>query len=407
MNVLISAFACAPGQGSESGVGWNWALQAARFHDVWVLTAEGQRPEIEAQLTSHPVPHLQFIYFDVPKWAYWFKREGPSHKPYYYIWQLFALRAANAAHKKVHFDLIHHLTYNTIDVPGFLWLLGTKFVWGPVGGGQIPPRALHRYFRRHWVIEEARAVRKHLLHLAPVVRLAIARADLILAANRDTETLLRSLGATRVTRLLEAGCPHPPVAGTYRRRDHDAITILWAGVLFYRKAPLLALEAFAALIHQGVEARLVIAGDGPLKERLAADVARLALQPWVSLPGRVSREEMNRLYCEADIFLFTSLSDTSGNVVLEAMSARLPIVALDHQGVAEMVSEETGILVPVHSVEQVRRDLAMAIERLARDATLRRRMGERAHDRVARLYTWDQKGDMLKGIYAQFASHAP
>src|SRR6185437_13826474 len=70
MRVLLSAFACEPHKGSEPEVGWQWAMQMARFHDVTVLTQSKNRAGIESALKSlggkRPEPH--FIYFDLPKW---------------------------------------------------------------------------------------------------------------------------------------------------------------------------------------------------------------------------------------------------------------------------------------------------------------------------------------------------
>lgn len=59
MKLLLSAYACEPGLGSEPGVGWNSALEAARFHDVWVLTRAANRKAIE-QVPSPP--RVRFIY---------------------------------------------------------------------------------------------------------------------------------------------------------------------------------------------------------------------------------------------------------------------------------------------------------------------------------------------------------
>lgn len=400
MKVLISAFACQPGRGSESGVGWNWAVQAARYCEVWVITEVKNQEAIESELRICPQPNLHFIYCNVPKWGYWFKRTGPSHKPYYYIWQLFALLKARAAHRDIKFDLIHHLTYNTIDVPGFLWLFRTRFLWGPVGGGQIPPRLMRRYYRHHWIVEEIRALRKRLLRFDPIVRLAIRHADYILAANLDTEMLLKRCGATHISRFPEAGCRLPLHPAHRERLDSDVVTILWSGHFVYRKAPLIALEAFGALIQQGVNARLILTGDGPLRNQVCSYVIHHSLQSHVSVLGWVPHSEMNQLYAEADIFMFTSLSDTSGNVVLEAMSYELPVVALDHQGAGEMASGGAGILIPITSPDQVVHDLTLALARLALNAALRREIGTAARDRVERVYSWDRKGDLLATLYS-------
>src|SRR5215510_12679494 len=66
LKVLISAYACEPGKGSEPEVGWQLALHMARLHDVTVLTRANNRQSIETGLASHDGPHPKFIYYDLP-----------------------------------------------------------------------------------------------------------------------------------------------------------------------------------------------------------------------------------------------------------------------------------------------------------------------------------------------------
>jgi hypothetical protein len=67
MKILLSAYACEAGRGSEPGVGWNTALEIAKYHEVWVLTRpDDGRPAIEAELAQNPNPNLHFVYFTLP-----------------------------------------------------------------------------------------------------------------------------------------------------------------------------------------------------------------------------------------------------------------------------------------------------------------------------------------------------
>src|SRR5580765_1658556 len=89
LKVLISAYACEPGKGSEPEVGWQWALQMARFHDVTVLTRANNRPAIEPELQrlkgKQPLPN--FVYHDHGAALLGFKRLFKAHKLYYLLWQ--------------------------------------------------------------------------------------------------------------------------------------------------------------------------------------------------------------------------------------------------------------------------------------------------------------------------------
>ena len=67
MKILISAYSCEPGRGSERGVGWNVAREVARSHEVWVLTRpEDSKEENAAELAANPVTNLHYVYFTLP-----------------------------------------------------------------------------------------------------------------------------------------------------------------------------------------------------------------------------------------------------------------------------------------------------------------------------------------------------
>ena len=76
LKILLSAYACEPGRGSEQGVGWNWARQMAKEHEVWVVTRANNRMPIETALAWDPLPNAHFVYYDLPRWARRWKR-GP------------------------------------------------------------------------------------------------------------------------------------------------------------------------------------------------------------------------------------------------------------------------------------------------------------------------------------------
>ena len=105
MNVLLSAYACEPGRDSEPGVGWNCVRQAARFHDVWVLTQEEGRQGINAALAGEALPRIRFVYLDLPPWARFWKKRRRGAQLHYYLWQLAAYFVGRRLHREVGFDL--------------------------------------------------------------------------------------------------------------------------------------------------------------------------------------------------------------------------------------------------------------------------------------------------------------
>jgi glycosyltransferase involved in cell wall biosynthesis len=298
----------------------------------------------------------------------------------------------------VDFHVVHHLTFNTMEVPGFLWLLPPAFVWGPVGGGQEPEPALRHYFGYSWSREQLRVLRKRLARFNPILRFAVRRARAILVANADTAARLAPLGTVAISRELETAVDLPPPDAIGEKPDR--FTILWVGGLIWRKGPALALDALARLKRRGVVFQAHFLGDGPLRKALEQKICALQLEQDVVVHGQVSYSDIHRYYSVSHVLLFSSLHDTSGNVVLEAMAHALPVVTLDHHGASDIVSSESGIKIPVLDRAQVIDGLGSALERLAFDSDLRHTMGQAARLRVARLYNWDHKGELLKRLYA-------
>jgi glycosyltransferase involved in cell wall biosynthesis len=150
------------------------------------------------------------------------------------------------------------------------------------------------------------------------------------------------------------------------------------GRLHPKKGFELLLEALARL--RGVD--LAIAGDGPLRPRLERLARRLGVAERVAFLGW--RDDVPELLAGADLLVCPSLEEPLGNVVIEAWSAGLPVVATRSAGPAALIRDgETGILVPLPGEGGGPEALAAAIERVAADAALRERLaacGRRAYE---------------------------
>ena len=89
MKILLSAFACVPNVGSEGGVGWRWAIELAKLHEVIVVTDATRREAIEAELAVRPIANLQFVFFR-PGWLARVPLNSTTAQLLYTAWQ-FAL----------------------------------------------------------------------------------------------------------------------------------------------------------------------------------------------------------------------------------------------------------------------------------------------------------------------------
>jgi glycosyltransferase involved in cell wall biosynthesis len=109
---------------------------------------------------------------------------------------------------------------------------------------------------------------------------------------------------------------------------------------------------------------------------------------------------MSNFYARAGVFLFTSLQDTNGTVLLEAMAHGLPVVSLDHHGAAAILSPEWGVKVPISTPAKTIDDMATALAEMADDPERRRRLGLAARRRVEQRYTWEHKAAAINRAYA-------
>ncbi|HKI35224.1 MAG TPA: glycosyltransferase [Gemmataceae bacterium] len=173
----------------------------------------------------------------------------------------------------------------------------------------------------------------------------------------------------------------------------DDPLILYVGRLAPEKNLPALLDAFARLsLGVGVAgaARLALVGGGPL-----ADWLRASRRPGVVMPGYQHGDELSRWYASADVFAFPSLTETFGNVILEAQASGLPVVGFDCPALRERVTPgHDGLLVAVGD------DFAAAVGRLCRDGEERRRMGVAAR-RTAEGHGWGPIFDRLEARYRQ------
>lgn len=173
----------------------------------------------------------------------------------------------------------------------------------------------------------------------------------------------------------------------------NKLVLLYVGRLAREKNLTLLIESLKDLnsnYQQKIE--LVITGDGPLREQLEANSPSN-----VTFTGYLSGEELSQMYATADIFTFPSVTETYGNVVLEAMASGLPVVGILKGGVKEnLVDQYNGLACQQNSKQEFKRKL----EKLIRDDHLRRKLAANAYQH-ARDNSWQQVFNRLFANYRQ------
>lgn len=405
LRILISAYACEPDKGSEPGIGWNLIRAVAQHHDVWVITRANNRRSIERELAREPVPSLHPVYFDLPKWARWWKRGARGTQPYYYLWQLALGRIIGELCTEHRFDVCQHATFGRYWAPSLLHRLPIPFIWGPVGGGESAPFFLWKDCGARGRIDEGiRSAARWLGEHDPLVRATARQASVALAVTDDTRQRLLALGTRRISLFSAMGLRRADMSSLLDLPlAHDSpVRFISIGRMLPWKGFHSGLRAFAAASLPLAEYWLV--GGGPAVSRLQRLAADLGVSDRVRFFGSLSRTETLRRLAQCHALVHPSLHDSGGWVCLESMAAGRPVVCLALGGPAEMVTPETGFLIATEDAAQVHRDLTSALKTIATEPALRARLGAAGRARVLARYTWEAKGEHLSALYSQLTN---
>lgn len=407
MKILLSAYSCEPGKGSERGVGWNVAREVAKYHEVWVLTRPDEsREAIEAELKRNPAPNIHFVYFTLPFWQDSLRwGQSGAMQLHYYLWQIQAYFVGRKLHREIGFDVAHHVTFVRYSSPSFISFLPIPFLWGPVGGGESAPLKFWADFTwKNKIYETLRWIWRAIGEFDPFALLTAKGSTIAYATTEETAQRLRSLGAYHIEKLSESGishleieqlsqCPFP--VGSPVRFINIARLLHWKGIH-------LGLQAFAQANLP--DAEYWILGEGPELERLQTLAIDLGIAHQVKFWGMLSREEVLVKLGQCIALIHPSLHDSGGWVPLEAMAAGRPVVCLDLGGPAELVTLEVGIKILAHTPEQAIADMSEAMIKLAENRDLCLQMGQQGQQRVKDYYSWEAKGKRFAQVYKSVAA---
>ena len=411
MKILVSAYACSPVQGSEGGHGFNWVWETATLgHDVWCMTDSPGRADLDKWLADHPdhpaTARIHPVYVDVPATVNYLYRWQFGVYLHYLVWQRCALTVARQLDQQHNFDLVHHVTFNSLQMASGLWRLGKPLLLGPLGGGIRAPRSLSRYMPNWFKTETLRnMVSQLLITLDPNVRQSLRHAALVFAANGETATLARKLGARRVELAMSTAQPAEFFPAVYPARPPLAgrpLRILWLARLYPRKGLHLVLEALAQ-VDKRVPFQLDILGDGPVGPLVPGWIAAAGLHDRVTWHGSVPYGTVRAAYLSHDLFMLCSLRDTYASQYIESMALGLPILTLDHHGATDFIPDDAGIKVPVLSAEATAAALARAVEHLYDHPEELVRRGQ-ASFAFAGQYSWPQ---LVACLHHRAAAAAP
>ena len=361
-------------------------------HEVHVLTRSKWVANCEAALAQMEKLPLHIHGYELTSWGLeWWDmplRRIPVH---YVLWQLCVYGKARELHAAHRFDLVHHITFGVFRHPSLMGRLGVPFVFGPLGGGDLPPLALMR--GAPWRAKRTESLRwlgNQLAVFDPLVNSTFRDAKLIFCKTQETLDTLPKRVRYKCMQQLEVASEERLLAEAPSRGSVQP-RFLYVGNLLHLKGIHLILYALPKVLETLPGSKLTLVGDGRDGAWLRGIAHRLGVESAIEWAGRLPREKVLELYGNYTALVFPSLHDSSGNVVVEAMTKGLPVICLNIAGPGAIVPEDCGIKIPARgrSEDEVVAALAEAMIRIASDRALRDELARNTLA-TARQHTWEQ-----------------
>lgn len=406
MRALLLADACNPEWPSLPVVAYKYAKALAEHADVTVVT----QIRNEANITKHGFGKAKAVYLDTEKIAKplfnaalklrggmstaWTLQVAMDYPSYVYFertaWKLF--RDDLVARR---FDIVHRITpmSPTLPSPMASWS-PVPFVLGPLNGNLPWPPQFRAELRRE---REWMSYLRNVSRYLPYYRSTYRDSAAILAAFQHTIDDLPVAERGKVINFPEVGLD-PELFSRRQRAPNERMTVLYAGRLVPYKVPEVVVRAFA--VNPALRrCRLLVAGDGPERERLQAIIDEYGLHDCVELLGQKTQREVGELMQQADIFAFPSIRELGAGVVVEAMACAMACVVVDYGGPATLIDSDRGVKVPMGNLDELVHRFSEELEALAANPARVAELGDRAYDHVMRLYTWEAKALKTLEVY--------
>ena len=403
LKVLINCYACCPGMGSEPGMGWNWVTGIARHCEVHVISegefctqAEAASRELPIHWHWNPVPErVRKICWNQGDWRFYF---------HYEKWQRRTAEIAEEICRNERIDILHQLNMIGFREPGYLWKIsqrkGIPFVWGPIGGlKQYPIAYADGGGIRMQMFQRLKNLLNHCqLLFAPRVSAALRQASVLISSIPDSEKAIKRIKGLDSIVIPETGCMTTvdPIEKDFHT---PKLRVMWVGKFDFRKRLDIALRAFAEADNPNIE--LEVWGSGSeaqnkqtkaLWNSLGKDHLKLR---WM---GNRTHDEVLKAMKEAHLFLFTSVSEDTSTVVMEAISSLLPVVCFDCCGMGHVVNEKVGRKVTLTNPRESVHEIAAILNNFQVHRNQLQQMSLNCADRAEEL-SWKRKMQELLAIY--------
>ena len=235
----------------------------------------------------------------------------------------------------------------------------------------------------------------------PVGLLTAWKADLLVMANGANQRFMPKAIRDKAVTGLQIGTPI--IAARPCPNLEGPIVFHWSGRFVDHKGLELLIRAVDHLKTsfpvEYKDARVVVSGSGPLEKFYRNLIGELGLEDAFEFLGWVTLDEMNAIWDRSHAFVFTSLRETTGMALQEAMMREVAPIVIDNGGPGEMVTDESGIKITGENLEELVSHLANAMMTLVQTPARGIEMGVKARARVLKYYSWDAVGSQMLDLY--------
>ena len=409
-SILINAYACSPGMGSEPGMAWNWCVNLAKYCELHIVTEGEFRDRIEAVLPTLPQGANMHFYYnpvsDKIRQMCWNQGDWRFYK-YYKEWQKKTYLIAKEICGKRKIDVLHQLNMIGFREPGYLWKLsretGIPFVWGPIGGLKQFPL---KYADGGGLKMKAFMALKNALNILQLkydrrVDAAIRQASLLVSSIPDSYKAIKKYKKRESVVIPETGCFDETIVSDYLKRfEGETLNVMWVGKFDFRKRLDIVIKTLAKT--ESTNIRLKVFGSGTPEQinNAKALASKLNVNGQITWMGNRPNYEIKREMARADLFLFTSVSEDTSTVVLEAISSHLPVLCFDTCGMSSVIDCKVGIKISLTNPVQSIKDFAEKIEYLYSHRDVLKTLSDNCIERQKEL-SWDSKAKKMVGLYEQ------
>jgi len=409
--VLVIAEAANPEWASVPLEGWSHSRALAEVADVHLVTQVRNRASV---LRAGLVEHRDFTAIDSEAiarplsqvssllrggagkgWTTITALEGLSY--YYFehlVWRQFSDRIVMGK-----FDIVHRLTPLSPTIPSILAAkckrVGVPFVLGPLNGGVAWPPGFRR---RRWQEREWLSYLRGAYKLMPHYHSTRENASAIIIGSMDTWKQIPECYRHKCVYIPENGLCLDRFNVQRSRQPSRPLRAIFVGRLTPYKGADMAIESAAPLIRERVLV-LEIVGDGPQMGDLRRLAAREGIEEGVSFSGWVNHSDVQRKLVESDVFVFPSIREFGGAVVLEAMAMGVVPIVVKYGGPGELATPATGFFVEPGPRDRIIRQFGSVLRAIASDPEQIKEKGAQAQRLVHERFTWQAKARQVQAVY--------